>query len=53
MLFFAKMVLWGMLFITKWVMWEIVFIITRVLWNVIYYKKGPGFSLGAAPKSCI
>lgn len=27
--------------------------ITRVLWNVIYYKKGTGFSLGAAPKSCI
>lgn len=53
MLFFAKMVLWGMLFITKWVMWEIEFIITRVLWNVIYYKKGTGFSLGAAPKSCI
>lgn len=52
-IFFAKMVLWGMLFITKWVMWNKIFIITRVLWIVIYYKKGTGFSLGTAPKSCI
>lgn len=42
-----------MLFITKWVMWNKIFIITRVLWSVNYYKKGTGFSLGTAPKSCI
>lgn len=44
-----------MLFITKWVMWNKIFIITRVLWSVNYryYKKGTGFSLSTAPKSCI
>lgn len=36
-----------------YLMWNKIFIITRVLWSVNYYKKGTGFSLSTAPKSCV